>query len=122
MKTFGGGDIDASVWASNVVPCTRLSRMRAFCAACPASGSDAFSGEVYDAIYVGEARGIEGIRRWIPGDFVVVAGIASGEGQDAITARDQCGFKCRADEARGTGYQDFHDGQLSGRDRGRPLR
>ena len=33
MKTFGGGDMDASVWASNVVPCTRLSRMRAFCAA-----------------------------------------------------------------------------------------
>ena len=32
MKTFGSGDIDASVWASKVVPRTRLSRMRAFCA------------------------------------------------------------------------------------------
>ena len=45
----------------------------------PASRCDVFSGEVYDAIYVGEACGVEGIRRWIPGDFTVVAGIASGE-------------------------------------------
>ncbi len=81
---------------------------------CPASGGDVFSREVYDDIYVGKARGIEGIRRWIPGDFIVVAGIAPGERQDAITARSQCGFECRADEARSTGYQDFHDGQLSG--------
>ena len=33
MKTFGGGDMVARVWASSAVPCTRLSRMRAFCAA-----------------------------------------------------------------------------------------
>ena len=67
MKTFGGGDMDASVWASNVVPCTRLSRMRAFCAVLQRRAAMLFSGEVYDAIYVGEARGVEDISRWIPG-------------------------------------------------------